>query len=112
MNNKTTMSVRDFVIIYNLVEAEMREIKSSCWLRTRNYYPSILSQKDFEGHAEIDAEIDAKVKEQLDNNMRYQELLSIINRLNSMTIDVNVPDVEIEDKTDNLTRLNLMKKEK
>ena len=104
MANKTIMSVRDFVIIYNLVETEMNGIKSNCWLRTRNYYPSILSQKDyFEGYAEIDAEIDAKVKEQLDNNMRYQELLSIINRLDSMSIDVNVPDVEIEDKTDNLT---------
>lgn len=96
--NKTTMSIRDFVIIYNLVEAEMMDIKSSCWLRTRKYY----SKDCFESNAEIDAEIDAKVKEQLDNNMRYQELLSIINRLDSMSIDVNVPDIEIEDKTDNL----------
>lgn len=104
MGNKTIMSIRDFVIIYNLVEAEMRDIKSNCWLRTRKYYPSILNSKDcFESNAEIDAEIDAKVKEQLDNNMRYQELLSIINRLDSMSVDVNVPDIEIEDKTDNLT---------
>ena len=88
MSNKTTMSIRDFVIIYNLVEAEMRLIKSGCWSRIRNYG---------------DAEIDAKVEEQLKNNMHYQELLSIINRLDSMTIDVNVPDVEIENKTDNLT---------
>lgn len=97
--NKTTMSIRDFVIIYNLVETEMNGIKSNCWLRTRKYY----SKDCFESNAEIDAEIEAKVEEQLDNNMRYQELLSIINRLDSMSIDVNVPDVEIEDKTDNLT---------
>lgn len=100
MSNKTTMSIRDFVIIYNLVEAEMRDIKSNCWLRTKNYYSSILNQKDY---FEIDAEIDAKVEEQLKKNMRYQELLSIINRLDSMLIDVNVPDIEIENKTDNLT---------
>ena len=104
MGNKTIMSIRDFVIIYNLVEAEMRDIKSNCWLRVRNYYPSILNQKDcFEDNAKIDAEIDTKVEEQLKNNMRYQELLSIINRLDSMSIDVNVPDIEIENKTDNLT---------
>ena len=83
MSNKTVMSIRDFVIIYNLVEAEMRLIKSGCWFRARDYG---------------DTEIDAKVEEQLKNNMHYQELLSIINRLDSMTIDVNVPDIEIEDK--------------
>lgn len=100
MSNKTIMSVRDFVIIHNLVETELKGIKSAHWVNTRNYYAAILNQKDFfEGNAEIDA----KVEEQLKNDMRYQELLSIINRLGSMSIDVNVPDVEIEDKTDNLT---------
>ena len=78
MSNKTVMSIRDFVIIYNLVEAEMRLIKSGCWSRIRNYG---------------DAEIDAKVEEQLKNNMHYQELLSIMNRLDSMTIDVNVAEI-------------------
>ena len=47
--------------------------------------------------------MNTKVEEQLKNNMHYQELLSIINRLDSMSIDVSVPNVEIEDKTDNLT---------
>lgn len=93
MGNKTIMSVRDFVIIYNLVETELKSIKSMQRGRTRNYYASILNR----------AEMDAKVEEQLKNDMRYQELLSIINRLDSMFINVNVPDVEIEDKTDNLT---------
>lgn len=44
-----------------------------------------------------------QIIDELKNDMRYQELLSIINRLDSMSIDVSVPDVEIEDKTDNLT---------
>lgn len=93
MGNKTIMSVRDFVIIYNLVKAELNGLRSMLWAQTRSYYSSNLNRD----------EIDAKVEERLKNDMRYQELLSIINRLNSMTIDVNVPDVEIEDKTDNLT---------
>lgn len=100
MSNKTTMSIRDFVIIHNLVETELKGIKSAHWVNTRNYYSSILNQKDF---FESNAEIDAKVEEQLKNDMRYQDLLSIIQKLGSMTIDVNVPDVEIEDKTNNLT---------
>lgn len=93
MSNKTTMSIRDFVIIHNLVETELKGIKNMLWVQTNSYYPSILNK----------AEIDAKVEEQLKNDMRYQDLLSIINRLDSMTIDVNVPDIEIEDETDNLT---------
>ena len=84
MGNKTIMSVRDFVIIYKLVEAEMKRIRNMFWTESRSLYSSI-------------------VEEELKNDMRYQELLSIINRLDSMSIDVNVPDVEIEDKTDNLT---------
>ena len=100
MSNKTTMSIRDFVIIHNLVETELKGIKNMLWVQTNSYYPSILNKKDF---FERNAEIDAKVEEQLKNDMRYQDLLSIMNRLGSMTIDVNVPDVEIEDKTDNLT---------
>lgn len=91
--NKTIMSIRDFVIIYKLVETELNGLRSMFWADTRRYHSSMLTRD----------EIDAKVKEQLDNNMRYQELLSIINRLDSMFIDVSVPDVEIEDKTDNLT---------
>lgn len=52
---------------------------------------------------ELKKELVPEVEEQLKNDIRYQELLSIINRLDSMSIDVNVPNVELEDKTDNLT---------
>ena len=93
MGNKTIMSIRDFVIIYNLVETELNSLRSMLWADTRRYNSSMLTRD----------EIEAKVEEKLKNDMRYQELLSIINRLDSMSIDVNVPDVEIEDKTDNLT---------
>lgn len=93
MGNKTTMSIRDFVIIYNLLKTELKGLRSMFWAQTRSYHSSMLTRD----------EIDAKVEEQLKNDMRYQELLSIINRLDSMSIDVNVPDVEIENKTDNLT---------
>ena len=100
MSNKTTMSIRDFVIIHNLVETELKGIKNMLWVQTNSYYSSILNEKDF---FEKNAEIDAKVEEQLKNDMRYQDLLSIIQKLGSMLIDVNVPDIEIEDETDNLT---------
>lgn len=100
MSNKTTMSIRDFVIIHNLVETELKGIKNMLWVQTNSYYPSILNKKDF---FESNAEIDAKVEEQLKTDMYYQELLSIIQKLGSMTIDVNIPDIEIEDETDNLT---------
>lgn len=98
--NKTTMSIRDFVIIHNLVETELKSIKNMLWVQINSYYPSILNKKDL---FEKNAEIDAKVEEQLKNDMRYQELLSIIQKLSSMLIEVNIPDIEIEDKTDNLT---------
>lgn len=84
MGNKTTMSIRDFVIIYNLVKAELNHIRNMLWAESRSLCSSI-------------------VEEELKNDIRYQELLSIINRLDSMSIDVNVPDIEIENKTDNLT---------
>lgn len=93
MSNKTIMSIRDFVIIYNLVKTELNGLRSMLWADTRRYNSSMLTRD----------EIEAKVEEKLKNNMHYQELLSIINRLDSMSIDVSVPDVEIEDKTDNLT---------
>ena len=93
MGNKTTMSIRDFVIIYNLLKTELKGLRSMFWAQTRSYYSSNLNRD----------EIDAKVEEQLKNDMRYQELLSIIQKLGSMLIEVNIPDIEIEDKTDNLT---------
>lgn len=93
MSNKTIMSIRDFVIIYNLVKTELNGLRSVFWADTRRHHSSMLTRD----------EIEAKVEEQLKNDIRYQELLSIINKLDSMSINLNVPDVEIEDKTDNLT---------
>lgn len=81
---KTVLSVRDFVILYNIVVGEI----------IRCEYPEIrycLNDNEREKQEQ-------EYKERLSKDPHYQDLLRIREKLGELNIEIETPNVEIEEK--------------
>ena len=79
-----TLSVRDFSIIYNLVNSEIQKHETfNLYL-----YFNVGTEKDRDKE-------EKKYKESLKTNVHYQDLLRIRECLGSLDIEIKTPDVKI-----------------
>ena len=82
--SKTTLSIKDFAILYGIVFREINEIRNAYYFRW-----------DW-----TEEEIEKSRKEHLESlqqNERYQDLLRIRDKLGELNIEIDTPDVEIKE---------------
>jgi hypothetical protein len=79
---KTVLSVRDFVILYNIVVREIGNMESS--------------RLSFHLKEEEREKQEQEYKERLSKNPHYQDLLRIREKLGELNIEIETPNVEIE----------------
>ena len=82
--SKTTLSIRDFAILYNIVLHEINEIQNAYHCRWNWTEEAI--EKSRKEHLES-----------LQQNERYQDLLRIRDKLGELNIEIGTPDVEIKE---------------
>jgi hypothetical protein len=82
--SKTTLSIRDFAILYNIVHREINEIQNAYECRW-NWTDEAI-EKSRKEHLES-----------LQQNERYQNLLRIRDKLGELNIEIDTPDVEIKE---------------
>lgn len=81
---KTVLSIRDFVILYNIVVREIGNMES----------PRLtFSLKGKEKEKE-----EQEYKERISKNPHYQDLLRIREKLGELNIEIETPNVEIKEK--------------
>lgn len=80
---KTVLSVRDFVLLYNIATVEISKLENNA----RNHL----------GFRPFTNEQIAKNFEDLNMNPYYQDLLSIRDKLGELNIEVETPSVEVEE---------------
>lgn len=86
---RTVLSVRDFVILYNMANHTIQKMESQArdiwsWGRNNEY-----TEEDIEKER-------AKNMEHLRQNPEYQDLLRIREKLGELNIEVETPSVEVE----------------
>ena len=81
---KTVLSVRDFVILYNIVVGEIGKAENP---RLSFYLDDNEREKE-----------EQKYKERLSKEPYYQDLLRIREKLGELNIEIQTPNVEIEEK--------------
>ena len=81
---KTTLSIRDFAILYNIVLYEINEIQNAYNYRWNQTEEAI--EKSRKEHLES-----------LQQNQHYQDLLRIRDKLGELNIEIETPDVEIKE---------------
>lgn len=81
---KTVLSIRDFVILYNIVVREIGNMES----------PRLSFHLDDNEREKQEQEY----KERLSKNPHYQDLLRIREKLGELNIEIETPNVEIEEK--------------
>ena len=87
---KTVLSVRDFAILYNIVNNKIMKMESQA-----QWIPNYLFNKE-PTEAEKAPYIE-KNMEQLRQNPEYQDLLRIRDKLGELNIEVETPSVEVEE---------------
>lgn len=86
---RTVLSVRDFAILYNIIDDKIRHMESQA-----QWIPSYLFNKE---HTEEEkASYIEKNMEQLRQNLYYQDLLRIREKLGELNIEVETPSVEVK----------------
>ncbi len=81
---KTVLSIRDFVILYNIVVREIGYMESP-------RLSFCLKEEEIEKREQ-------EYKERLSKNPHYQDLLRIREKLGELNIEIETPNVEIEEK--------------
>lgn len=84
---KTVLSVRDFAILYELAKNQKRG-----WERNANRYSNFFKE---ETEKEVKLKIAEQVK-QMEESLEYQDLKRIVEKLGTLNIEVETPDIEIE----------------
>ena len=85
---KTVLSVRDFAILYNMVNHEIVTMENQAqndWMWGRNNYTEEQIEKE-----------KTERMEQLRQNIYYQDLLRIREKLGELNIEIETPSVEVE----------------
>ena len=85
---KTVLSVRDFAILYNMVNHKIFKMESQAqdvWSGWCNCKPT----------EEVE-ERKARNMEHLRQNIEYQDLLRIRDKLGELNIEIETPSVEVE----------------
>ena len=90
---KTTLSVRDFATIINLLEKEMGKIKVST-----HHVLEIDREKSDGMYMKFRDVPYAELEEALKLNDTYQNLKRLCDALGELQVEVQTPDVEIKDK--------------
>lgn len=83
--SKTTLSIRDFAVLYGMVH---REIGS----RVNNYYHR------WDWSEEEKEKARKEHLESLEYDQYYQDLLRIRDKLGELNIEIDTPDVEIKEE--------------
>lgn len=81
---KTVLSIRDFVILYNIVVGEIGRAENP---RLSFHLDDNEREKE-----------EQKYKERLSKDPYYQDLLRIREKLGELNIEIETPNVEIEEK--------------
>lgn len=87
---RTVLSVRDFAILYNIIDDKIRHMESQA-----QWVPSYFFHK--EPTEEEKALYIEKNMEQLKQEPLYQDLLRIREKLGELNIEIETPSVEVED---------------
>lgn len=90
---KTTLSVRDFATIINLLEKEMSRIKVNT-----NHFLEIDREKSDGMYMTYRNVPYSELEEALELNDTYQTLKRLCDALGELQVEVQTPDVEIKDK--------------
>lgn len=84
---KTVLSVRDFAILYNIVNYEMTRMEVQAEDASRVYSnDSMIYVTDEENKKRI-----------LQESLKYQDLLCICEKLGELNIEVETPSVEVKE---------------
>lgn len=86
---RTVLSVRDFAILYHMANHEIIKMENQVqndWMWGRNNYTEEQIEKE-----------KAERMERLRQNIYYQDLLRIREKLGELNIEVETPSVEVED---------------
>jgi hypothetical protein len=79
---KTVLSIRDFSILYNIINSKIREIENQ---RITYFLKDRYLAKE-----------EQKIKERLSKDNFYQDLLRIRDKLGELYFEVKTPDIEME----------------
>ena len=86
---RTVLSVKDFVILYNMVNNEIAEMESQA--QDIYYYMFDKNMSDVEANIQME-----KNMELLRQDPYYQDLLRIRDKLGELNIEIEAPSVEVE----------------
>ena len=87
---RTVLSVRDFAILYHIVNHEIIKMEN----QAQNVYNYMFPKNLTDVEKAIQVENNMK---QLAENLHYQDLLRIREKLGELNIDVETPSVEVEE---------------
>ena len=79
--NKTVLSVRDFAILYNVIQSQIHTLES----------PAIFFLDNEKRNKE-----EERLKKRLAKDTFYQDLLRIRDKLDNLTIEIKTPSVEVQ----------------
>lgn len=85
---RTVLSVRDFAILYDMANHEIVKMENQAqndWMWGRNEYTEEQKEKE-----------KAEQMERLRQNIYYQDLLRIREKLGELNIEIETPSVEVE----------------
>lgn len=83
---KHYLSVADFVVIFDLID---REIKKTATMPKFYGFYNEISQEELKNKEE-------QWKKELKKNVYYQRLLKIREHLENLNIDIDVPDIKVK----------------
>ena len=87
---RTVLSVRDFAILYNIIDDKIRHMESQAQWVLSYFFHKEPTEEEKASYIE-------KNMEQLKQDPHYQDLLRIRDKLGELNIEVETPIVEVEE---------------